>query len=1423
MPSPVHSTTTSSNLNVNPMAYRSTSPSAQKALAEGFGIGSIPPDAKLQKPLDPRELPDSAGSDPHNGSIQMSKFDNLPSILRHRGKGISRQNAFVVLDNKGKEVSAIAWDKLSSRAEKVAQMIRDKSRLYRGDRVTLLYQETEVIDFAVALLGCFLAGVVAVPVSPSAPFKDIAYVLSSTQSHLALTTDTNLKSLQRVMAAQKLQWPRNVEWWKTNEFGSYHPPNKKAELPALQVPDLAYIEFVRSPLGELRGVVMSHRTVLHQMTCLTAMLQSRSAYQQASTGKSFGKTGAQTVLCNLDIRQTIGLIAGILLTVYSGNSFIYIPQNAVSVGGLYANVITRYRVNILLSDYPSLKQVAYNYQSFPHLTRNYSKKSPVNFSSINWCLIDALTVDTEFHEVLADRWLKPLGNTHARDVVTPMLTLSEHGGMVISMRDWLEGQDKMGCEISYDNDNDDGSNISPFDLSEVLLDKETLTKNRIKIISSSPGRNWTTAEDTKKYIRVGAFGYPLPDAALAVVNPDTCVLADEMDVGEIWIDSPSLSGGFWGLVRETDTVFHATCYDHDGMVDMEFLRTGLLGFQYNGKIYVLGLYEDRIRQKVDVENGPRMEMTEYRYHYTAHLVHTIMRTVPRVFDCSAFDVFVNGEHLPVVVLETSLAQGSTANITNTSQANQNNMTALNELAEKCIETLNEVHGVRLYCVLITGSNSLPRIVRSGRLEIGNMLCKRRFDLGAIPAAYVKFGIDKAIRSLPVGQDPVGGIWSPAISQIRTESLGDAEKQYSGVDFRDIVIDDRTAAPLSDFESIVQILQWRVTHQSDELAYSTIDIRAREGKGLSWKKFDQKVASVANNLKLKLRMRAGDNVLLMYTHSEDFVIAVYACLILGITAIPISPLDSTRLSEDIPAFLNVVKEYGVRAMLVNNDTEGIMKMKPITQQLKHTGQVLRATAPNLVNTTKIKVNATATCKDMKLEPKWTSPDYAALVWLYWTPDHRYNAVQMAHSAIMGMCKIQKETCQMTSTRPIVGCVRSVNGLGFLHTCLMGVYLGASTLLVSPVDYATNPATFFLTLSRYKVKDTYSTPQMIDHACATMKPKGFSLAETKNLMITTDGRPRTDLVKRVRILFSPTGLESTCINLGYSHVLNPLITTRSYMSLEPIDLWLDPIALRQGYVSVVNPENFPNALHLHDSGMVPVSTQVAIVNPETCRLCRTGEYGEIWVYSEGNISDFFLNKDQFNRERLHGKIIDGNVDVEYVRTGDLGFLHTVARQVPGGQNIEMQTLFVLGNIGETFEVLGLNHFPIDIETSVEKSHKSILPGGTAVFQAGGMTILVVEVNQTSAQAATAARTTNQLSLPALVPVIVNTVLDEHQLVLDIVAFVARGEFVRSRLQEKQRGTILNSWVNKKLNILAQFGISHGEKSLARSINRQSGEYE
>lgn len=70
------------------------------------------------------------------------------------------------------------------------------------------------------------------------------------------------------------------------------------------------------------------------------------------------------------------------------------------------------------------------------------------------------------------------------------------------------------------------------------------------------------------------------------------------------------------------------------------------------------------------------------------------------------------------------------------------------------------------------------------------------------------------------------------------------------------------------------------------------------------------------------------------------------------------------------------------------------------------------------------------------------------------------------------------------------------------------------------------------------------------------------------------------------------------------------------------------------------------------------------------------------------------------------------------------------------------------------------------------------------------------------------TRKAYLASLVPVIVNAVLNEHQVIADIVAFVSQGDFPRSRLGEKQRGKVLASWVTRKLRTVAQFSIREAE---------------
>lgn len=327
-----------------------------------------------------------------------------------------------------------------------------------------------------------------------------------------------------------------------------------------------------------------------------------------------------------------------------------------------------------------------------------------------------------------------------------------------------------------------------------------------------------------------------------------------------------------------------------------------------------------------------------------------------------------------------------------------------------------------------------------------------------------------------------------------------------------------------------------------------------------------------------------------------------------------------------------------------------------------------------------------------------------------------------------------------------------------------------------------------------------------------PKGFNLSYLKNMMISTENRVEIDLLKKIAKVFQPIKLSAAAASAVYTHCFNPIISTRCYMTVAPVDLYLDPVALRQGYVSIVNQLEFPNALRIQDSGVVPVCTEVAIVNPETCKLCKEGEFGEIWVCSEANVTSFTNGPrgpiDQFTSRQFLGKIVDGNPDMTYLRTGDLGFLHhiNISKNSHNGNAKEetssFQPLFVLGKISDTFEVMGLHHFPIDIEATIESCHPDIYTNGSCVFKASDFTIAVCESKKTK-------------NLAALVPLIVNTVFSKHHIIIDIVAFIKRGEFPISRLATKQRARIVDAWVQGIIPIKVLYGINFGENSMIKLI--------
>ena len=86
-------------------------------------------------------------------------------------------------------------------------------------------------------------------------------------------------------------------------------------------------------------------------------------------------------------------------------------------------------------------------------------------------------------------------------------------------------------------------------------------------------------------------GELLQDFSVSIVDPVTCRTVLDDQVGEIWISGPSTGLGYWGNGEASRDLFRARLADEP---EKNWLRTGDLGFVYEGELYVTGRSKDML-------------------------------------------------------------------------------------------------------------------------------------------------------------------------------------------------------------------------------------------------------------------------------------------------------------------------------------------------------------------------------------------------------------------------------------------------------------------------------------------------------------------------------------------------------------------------------------------------------------------------------------------------------------------------------------------------------------------------------------------------------------------------------------------------------------------------------------------------------------
>lgn len=86
-------------------------------------------------------------------------------------------------------------------------------------------------------------------------------------------------------------------------------------------------------------------------------------------------------------------------------------------------------------------------------------------------------------------------------------------------------------------------------------------------------------------------GKPLMDTEVSIVDTQTLkIVTDENCIGEIWLRGSSKCAGYWGRTELSEEVFGAVIPGVEGT----WLRTGDIGFMFDGELYICGRSKDMI-------------------------------------------------------------------------------------------------------------------------------------------------------------------------------------------------------------------------------------------------------------------------------------------------------------------------------------------------------------------------------------------------------------------------------------------------------------------------------------------------------------------------------------------------------------------------------------------------------------------------------------------------------------------------------------------------------------------------------------------------------------------------------------------------------------------------------------------------------------
>jgi long-chain fatty acid adenylyltransferase FadD28 len=504
-------------------------------------------------------------------------------------------------------------------------------------------------------------------------------------------------------------------------------------------------------------------------------------------------------------------------------------------------------------------------------------------------------------------------------------------------------------------------------------------------------------------------------------------------------------------------------------------------------------------------------------------------------------------------------------------------------------------------------------------------------------------------------------------------------------------------------SVTGVLRERASLQSDAVAFTFVDYdQEPEGvpQTLTWAQLNRRVRSLAHEL--RLRGSIGDRAVILAPQGLDYVVAFLASLQAGVIGVPLPvPMFGVHdervtavLRDASPSIIlttssvaDQVAEYAVPqgdqpAPVViavdeldldtpRRSTSGREALPP-TAYLQYTSGSTRTPAGVMVSNRNLTANFEQVMADFFPDTGGVSPpSTTAVSWLPFYHD-------------MGLM------------------------LGVCAPILAGVH----TVFTTPAAFLARPARWTQLLASYPHTMSAAPNFAFELAAGRTSDDDMKGLDLGGVLRVLSGSERVHVatLRRFAQRFAKFNFPEEALRPSYGLAEATLYVATRPLIQPPNVVHFEPEKLSAGHAERCGNETGTPLV----SYGAPKSPVVRIVDPET-RSERPAEMiGEIWVQGD-NVCLGYWGKPEQTEETFGASIVaasPGTPEGPWLKTGDLGF-------------ISEGELFIAGRIKDILIVRGLNHYPDDIEATIQEVSGGRVAAISVEDDSGEQLVAIIEV--------------------------------------------------------------------------------------------------